>query len=57
MDWRGKYLLTPVNNELYYNVLKKISINYSGPEVRMETTFIIHTMNPESMEALKYIIK
>ena len=55
--WSGKYLLSSISPSLYKDVLKKVTINASGPEVLMAIVSCVATFTYDSMEKVKSRLK
>jgi len=53
LDWSGTYLLNSISNSLYKDVLQKVPITASGPEVLMAIVSSFGTYTYDSMEKVK----
>jgi hypothetical protein len=57
LDWSGQYLLNSISISIYREVLKKVPVNASGPEVLLATISYVGTYTYDTMEKLKAKLK
>jgi hypothetical protein len=57
LDWSSQYLLNSISISIYREVLKKVPVNASGPEVLLAIISCVGTYTYDTMEKLKAKLK